>query len=163
MNQRPARISGWVQIAGRKRPVNFMPEIGGMVDVSRTGAKLYLSWKVTVGDIIPLVLKLPQTGGNAPMPGRVIRVIKDAPGNMDNFEARMKLLSDMVRNGLSKGGIYYGYAAGIRWDPTVSKECIRAIQMHFEEENTRPVKRVFLTRTPDLDRSATPASLRSNT
>lgn len=161
MNQRPARISGWVQIAGRRRPANTPPEIGGMVDVSRTGAKLYLSWKVNVGEILPLVLKLPEAGGNAPMPGKVVRVVKDAPGNMENFEARLKLLKDMVHGGHSKGGIFYGWAAGIRWDASVAKESIRAIQRHFEEENLRPVKRVFLTHTPDLDSDATPASLRS--
>lgn len=162
MNQRPARISGWVQITGRKTPPGDTPQLGGVVDVSRTGAKVYLSWKVKEGDLLPLALTMPDGGGRESMPAKVVRVSKDQPGNMENFEARLRLLKDLVHAGSSKGGMFYGYACGVKWEPSTPKECIRAIQKHFEEENTKPVKRVFVTHHPDFA-SAAPPSLRPTT
>ena len=161
MDRRPARISGWVQITGRKTPSGELPQMGGVVDVSRTGAKVYLSWKVKEGDVLPLALTM-AGGARVSMPGKVVRVVKDAPGNMDNFEARLKIMKDLIHAGYTKGGMFYGYACGVRWEAGVAHECIRAIQKHFEEENARPVKRVFVTHHPDFE-SAAPPSLRPAT
>ncbi len=160
MNQRPARIAGWVPISGKKKSAGEKPEIGGLVDVSRTGAKAYLSWEVAKGQILPLGLKLPETGEIVHMPGKVVRVEKDKQGNMENFEARLRLLKDLVHSGHPEKGMTYGWACGIEWDKGVAKEWIRAIQHHFEEENQKPMKRVFLTLKPDLESTAGPPSLR---
>lgn len=146
MNKRPARIAGWVPIAGRKTPPGVMPELGGLVDVSKTGARIYLSWKVRPGDVLPLSLRLPDAGGVVRMPARVVWAKKDEAGNLETFEARLKLLRELVHAGWrERGGMAYGHACGVRWEAGVPIDAIRAIQRHFEEEGARPRKRVFLT------------------
>lgn len=143
MDKRPARISGWVPIAGRKTAAGVMPELGGLVDLSKTGAKLYLSWRVKVGDLLPLSLKLP-SGEAVRMPGKVVWARRDEPGNMETFEARLKLLRELVHAGWRDRGMVYGTACGIVWDAVVPVASIRAIQHHFEDESATPRKRVFL-------------------
>jgi len=144
MNTRPARIAGWIPIAGRAPAPGQRPDLGGLVDVSRTGAKLYLSWKVKAGDLIPLKLKIPDAPAPVDFPCKVVWVRPDRAGLLEAFESRMQLLREYVHLGFSKQGWVYGSLCGVRWEASVDREAIRVIQRHFEDESDRPRKRVFL-------------------
>lgn len=145
MNQRPARIAGWIPIAGRKPGPGQRPELGGLVDVSRTGARLYLSWKAKVGDLIPLKLRIPGKSEPVDFPCRVMWVRPDRAGLVEAFESRMMLLREYVHLGFSSQGWVYGSLYGVRWDAAVDHEAVRTIQKHFEDASARPRKRVTLS------------------
>src|SRR5690349_19266281 len=116
MEKRPARIAGWVPIAGRKAAAGARPELGGLIDLAKSGARLYLSWRVKPGDVLPLALRLPDTGTVVRMPARVVWVKPDASGNLEFFEARLKLLRELVHAGVREKGMIFGFGCGVRWE-----------------------------------------------
>jgi hypothetical protein len=111
--------------------------MGGLVDISSTGARLYLSWKFDVGGTIPLVLRVPDTTDIYQMPCRVVWVRKDEPGNVDAFDPRLHLMHDMVHRGYRPRGMFFGYLYGVRFETSVAKATIRVIQKHLAEETDR--------------------------
>jgi hypothetical protein len=122
-----------------------LPDLGGLVDVSRTGAKLYVSWKVKIGDMIPLMLSIPDVKTPVDFPSRVVWVRPDRPGLTEAFEARLQLLREYVHLGHAKHDWVYGFLCGVVWDAGVDRTAIRVIQRHFEDSSDRPRKRVFLS------------------
>jgi len=145
---RPARIKGWIPCAGpgaRDRDRRFL---GGLTEVSKSGARLYLTWKPGVGDHFSFALRIPGAQRPHRMPLRVVRVTPDEPGRMDTFEARLQLLREMVQWGIPAKGMTYGFSVGARWESGASVEGIRFLQRHFEEEGGRMQKSVSITFEP---------------
>jgi hypothetical protein len=150
--RRPARIAGWVPVAWSAAKAGGRPLVGGLTDLSRTGARLYLTWNVSVGEVLSLGLRLPQRKTPLRMPCRIVWVKQDKPGSVEHFEARLHLLRELVRLGYAARGMTYGWAAGARWEPGVDQAGIRELQQRFEREDVRLRKRaVGEVRFPDLE------------
>ena len=147
ISQRSARIAGWVLISGGMR-TGGTPQLGGLVDISRTGARIYTGWKVAVGDVIPLALRIPGNHGVVRMPGKVVWVRKDESGRLDSFEARLKLMRDLARIGHPPKGMVFGWMCGVRFLPGVPLKIVRLIQMHLEAESDRRPGGAALTMLP---------------
>jgi hypothetical protein len=150
ITERPARIAGWITIASERRGKEA-PLLGGLVDISRTGARLYLGWETAVGDQIPLALKVPGNREIIKMPCRVVWVRKDEPGSLSSFEARLKLMRDLARLGYPPKGMVYGWMCGVRFTPGVATPIIRVIQKHLEEESDRRPGGAALTMQPVVE------------
>lgn len=135
--QRSARISGWI-------PIVFNQSLGGLVDISKTGARVYLSWKCEPGQKIPLVLRVPGEERVMPFVLKVVWCRQDEPGNAATLSARLNLMRDMVRQGRQKKGMFFGYLCGAKFEPGTALADIRWVQRHFDEERgTIYHKRVF--------------------
>ncbi len=145
MNNRSARIAGWIPIGGKKVVAGQVPELGGLIDISRTGARLYLSWRIKVGDRLPLGLRVPGESAPHPFPCRVVWVKPDRAGLTEAFEARVQLLQELLHAGFKATSFVYGSLCGVKWEPEVSHEAIRTIQKHFEDTSMKPRKRVTLS------------------
>lgn len=146
--RRPPRIQGWIPVAGpgaRDKDKRFL---GGLTELSKTGARLYLTWKPRVGDHLAFALRMPGASRPHRMPLRVVRVTVDEPGRMDTFEARLQLLREMVQWGITTKGMTYGYSVGARWEAGVSEDGIRFLQRHFEDEGGREQKQVLIEFEP---------------
>ena len=148
MQQRRARVSGWIPLEGPPAVPGGKPSLGGMIDVSRTGARLYLGTRVRPGDFLPLVLRLPEEPLPIRFHGRVVWAIADDVSRVETFDARMKLLQEMVHRDHSAHAVPFGWLCGMRFDPDVDRIAIHRLQRAFEEENPRDAKRVFHTRGP---------------
>ena len=134
---RSARISGWI-------PIVFNNRLGGLVDISRTGAKVYLSWKCEVGQRIPLVLRVPGESRVMPFTLKVVWCRTDEPGNSATLPARLSLMRDMVQQGKQKKGMFFGYLCGAKFESGTALKDIRWVQRYFEnEKGTIYHKQVF--------------------
>jgi hypothetical protein len=145
---RPARIKGWIAVAGPGARDKDRRFLGGLIELSKSGARLYLTWKPRIGDHLSFALRIPGASRPQRMPLRVVRVTVDEPGRMDTFEARLQLLREMVQWGIPSKGMTYGFAVGARWEAGASLEGIRFIQRHFEDEGGRTQKQVLITFEP---------------
>lgn len=140
--QRPARISGWIPVAGPATAGGVPPNLGGLTDISRTGARLYLSWVVKPGEVLNLGLKGAERGSSRPgLRMRVVWVRQDRPGDVEALESRMRNMRAFIQAGAKGPGTTYGYLVGARFDANPNQPLIRAIQKHFEESGGRPRKR----------------------
>ncbi len=132
--KRPARITGWIPIRYSITGESGLPRKGGLVEISRAGAKLYLTGKFRPGDRISLVLRMPGEPKGLPFLMRVVWVRQDEPGRVEAFEARLKFLQDMVREGGQAKGMTYGYLVGVKFEPGMNPEHIRVAQRYFDRE-----------------------------
>jgi hypothetical protein len=145
---RPARIKGWIAVAGPGAKDKDRRFLGGLIELSKSGARLYLTWKPRVGDHLSFALRVPGESRPHRMPLRVVRVSADEPGRMDTFEARLQLLREMVQWGVPSKGMTYGFAVGARWEAGASIDGIRFLQRHFEDEGGRTQKQVLIEFEP---------------
>jgi len=145
---RPARIQGWIPVAGPGARDKDRRFLGGLTELSKTGARLYLTWKPRVGDRLSFALRIPGAARPHLMPLRVVRVTTDEPGRMDTFEARLQLMREMVQWKVAAKGMTYGYAVGARWEAGASLDGIRFLQRHFEDEGGRTQKQVLIEFEP---------------
>ncbi|MEK7475701.1 MAG: PilZ domain-containing protein [Candidatus Coatesbacteria bacterium] len=153
---RPARIKGWIAVAGPGARDKDRRFLGGLIELSKTGARLYLTWKPRIGDHLSFGLRIPGSPKPQRMPLKVVRVTADEPGRMDTFEARLQLLREMVQWGIPSKGMTYGFAVGARWEAGASPEGIRFIQRHFEDEGGRVQKQVLITFEPSDEPAVLP-------
>lgn len=133
MRNRPARIRGWIPVNLGPGP-DKAPRLGGLVELSRTGGRFYLSWPVRPGDRIPLVLRAPGKSEPYRMACKVVWTRKDAAGTAGMLEHRMALLKELIRKKAAPRGLFYGWLAGARFEPDVSAEGIRVAQRYLEAE-----------------------------
>lgn len=148
--QRPARITGWIPVSGGKSGGKVF--LGGLVDVSRTGARIYLSWNYPVGAFVPLAMTIRDVPRPVNLPARVVWVKKDEDGVVEAFESRIHLMRDLVRAG--QKGLVYGWLHGLRFEGGVRPEAVRLIQKHLEEQKPDAPKQAFIQMTPDYRISA---------
>lgn len=142
--KRPARISGWIPITGAPAGAGGAPNLGGLTDVSRTGARLYVSWPVQPGQTIRLAVGEATRGGSprTTLALRAVWVRRDQPGDIEALESRLKVMRALIEAGVRGPGTTYGYLVGARFEPGVNERLIRAIQKYFEEAGGRPRRRV---------------------
>ena len=144
LTQRPARISGWIPVTGGRSGGKLF--LGGLVDVSRNGARLYLSWNHPVGAYVPLVMTIRGVDKPVTLPSRVVWTKRDEVGVMEAFEARIHLMRELVAAG--EKGIVYGWLHGVRFEPGARPEAVRLIQRHLEEQKPGLPKRVHIVMRP---------------
>jgi len=147
---RPARITGWIPISGGKSGGKVF--LGGLVDVSRTGARIYLSWNYPVGAYVPLAMNIRGEPRPISLPARVVWVKKDEDGVVEAIESRIHLMRDLVHAG--QKGLVYGWLHGVRFEGGVRPEAVRLIQKHLEEQKPDAPKQAFIQMTPDYRISA---------
>ncbi len=132
MRQRAARISGWIGISWVSKGKQE-PWVGGLVNISKSGARLYLNWRCEEGNRIPLAIRL-KDGEVVEMPARVVWVQKDEPGKMEAFDARINLLQEILRRGGEVKGVPYGFLHGVKFDANIKQGAVRMIQQHLEKQ-----------------------------
>jgi len=147
IKERPARIAGWIPVRGANKP-GELPRLGGLVDISRTGARLYLGWRYSAGDLVPLALNVPGTRQVYQMPARIVWVRKDETGSLSSFEARLKLMRDLARTGNAPQKMVFGWMYGVRFVPAIAPGIIQVIQKHLEEKSDRRPGGAALTMQP---------------
>ena len=147
IKDRPPRIAGWIPVRGAKIP-GEPPRLGGLVDISLTGARLYLGWKYNAGDIVPLALNVPGTTQIHNMTSRVMWVRKDETGSLSSFEARLMLMRDLARTGNPPQKMVFGWMYGVRFVPAITPSVIRVIQKHLETASDRRPGGAALTMQP---------------
>jgi len=101
--------------------------VGGLVEISGTGARLYMTRQFKPGDVVPLVVHT-QKGKALPLPVRVVWVKRDEPGNVEMFEARMRYLQEMIARKVKVKGMPYGLLYGVRFEKGADPEAVKTTQ-----------------------------------
>jgi len=147
---RKARMGGWLSIStmleGRK---GRAPEAGGLIEVSGTGARIYMTRQMKPGERIPLVLHT-QKGKVLSIPVKVMWGRKDEPGNSENLEVRIQYLRELLRLKVKVKGMPYGYVYGVRFEKEADATGIRLIQKALSEQRTPGRESSFAIRVPDV-------------
>jgi hypothetical protein len=78
----------------------------------------------------------------------VVWTIADEASRVETFDARMKLLQELVHRGQSAHEMPLGWLCGIRFLDDTDRIAVHRLQRAFEAENPREQKRVFHTRGP---------------
>jgi len=143
-------MSGWLSISSllekkRGKPV----DAGGLVEISGTGARLYMTNKLPVGTVVPLIIQT-HKGKVLGVPLKIVWVKKDEMGNVETFDARIKLMQELIRNDIKVEGITYGYLYGGSFLKEADPEGIRLIERYLNEQRTPGRESYSALRVPDV-------------
>ena len=82
-------MSGWLSISRLLEQKRGKPtEFGGLVEISGSGARLYMTNKIVIGTVVPLIIQT-QKGKVLNVPLKILWVKKDEIGNVETFDARI--------------------------------------------------------------------------
>jgi hypothetical protein len=143
-------MSGWLSITRLLEKKRGKPtEFGGLVEISETGARLYLTNKLAVGTVVPMVIQSPK-GKMLNVPLKILWVKKDEIGNVETFDARIKLMQELIRNDVKVDGITYGYLYGGTFLNEAEPEGIRIIERYLNEQRDPGHETYTKLEVPDL-------------
>ena len=129
-------MSGWISISKLLAKKRGKPtEFGGLIDISGSGARLYVTSKLPIGSILPLIIQN-QKGVPQSVPLKIVWAKKDEMGNVETFDARIRLMQELIRNDVKVEGVAYGYLYGGSFQPEASVEGIRLIERYLNEQRT---------------------------
>ena len=137
---RGARVWGWIPVEGYVADNLEGRFHGGLVEISNSGARLYLDRQYSPGDRIPLGLRVAgeRTSSLLRLPCRVAWTRRDEPGNVEAFDARMKFLPECARRGIKPEAARYGWLCGVEFEKDVDPEAIRMIDAILEQQGDKP-------------------------
>lgn len=139
MHWRGARVWGWIPVEGRIGDGRDGRFYGGLLEISNSGARLYLNQPCKTGDRIPLGLRIAgeRTSTLLKLPCKVVWAHRDEPGNVDAFDSRMKFLHECARRGLKAEAGIYGWLCGVEFEKDVDPEAIRMVDTILEEQGDK--------------------------
>lgn len=143
-------MSGWLSINSlleKKRGKTV--DVGGLVEISGTGARLYMTSKLPVGTVIPLVIQT-RKGQILKVPLKLVWMKKDEMGNVSTFDARIRLMQELIRNDIKVEGITYGYLYGGTFLPESDPEGIRLIERHMDDQRNPGRETYSQMQAPDV-------------
>ena len=89
--------------------------------------------KLPVGAVVPLIIQT-HKGIVLHVPLKIVWVKKDELGNVETFDARIKLMQELIRNDIKVAGITYGYLYGGSFLKEADPEGIRLIEKYLNEQ-----------------------------
>ena len=124
-------------------------DFGGLVEISGTGARLYLTNKLALGSVVPLIIQT-NRGKILNVPLKIVWVKKDEVGNIETFDARIKLMQELIRNEVKVEGITYGYLYGGAFQKEADPDGIRLIEKYLNEQRTPGHETYSTLKVPDV-------------